>query len=286
MHKNLDSGLGRIAERAGGIARLRPVAQIRARGDRRRIRHRVGTVALSAGAVGLTAVGAAAVVGNSGLGGDRTPVATSPPTSTASPTFVPPASEHISEDMLLTADDLNRVGSGWQPIYTHDDSRRYPFMRCQRDKLTSLGATEILVQTFARPGADEGPATDAAHVIAYFPTKAAAMDAYGAMFQWLEGCSQYATGTGGEPALVGGELVNDTVQPRGPERPAAGAAWQYRFDDNVNDQDAWFDSIGVGTVGQYLTIVTYGDWGQDASYESSQTPGEVLLQDAFAKLPS
>ena len=83
MHKNLDTGLGRIAERAGGTARLRPVAQIRARGDRRRIRHRVGTVALSAGAVGLTAVGAAVVVGNGGLGGgDRTPVATTPPTTT------------------------------------------------------------------------------------------------------------------------------------------------------------------------------------------------------------
>ena len=289
MHNNLDTGLGRIAERAGGTARLRPVAQIRARGDRRRIRHRVGTVALSAGAVGLTAVGAAVVVGNGGLGGgDRTPVATSPPTSTVSPTFVPPASEHISEDMLLTADDLNRVGSGWQPIFTHDDdSGRLPFMRCQRDTLTSLGATEVLVQTFARPGADGDPDTSGAHVIAYFPSQQAAMDANATVFQWLETCEQYATGTNGEPAWVGGGLVNEPVKPRGGEQSAAGTGWQLRFDDNTNDQNAWFDSIGVGVVDpHYLTIVTYGDWGQDANYLPEDNPGMVLLQDAFAKLPS
>jgi hypothetical protein len=286
MPNNLDAGLGRIAERAGGTAKLQPVAQIRVRGDRRRIRHRVGTVALSAGAVGLTAAGVAAVVGNGGLGGgDRTPFATSPPTPTTSPTFLPPASAHISEDMLLTTDQLNRIGSRWQAGLTHnaDDGG---FMRCQRDTLASLGATEVLVQTFTRPGAGGSPATDAGQLIAYFPTKAAATQANGTMFRWLENCAQYATGTGGEPAWVGGGLVSDTVQPRDAERSAAGAAWQLRFDDNVDDQDAWFDSIGVGAVGQYLTIVTYGDWGQDANYEPDQMPGVVLLQDAFAQLPS
>ncbi|HKA68898.1 MAG TPA: hypothetical protein VKG85_07230 [Actinomycetes bacterium] len=276
MHNDLDSGLSRVAERAGGTARLRSVAQIRARGDRRRIQHRVGTVALSVGVVGLTAVGVAAVLGNGGPGGaDRSPVATSPPT-TAAPS--------INEEALLSAADVNRIGPGWRQTSTNRTDYG-SFVRCQRDTLASVGATEVLVRTFGRSGLDDVP-LEASQLIAYFPTNAAATDAYGTVFQWLENCDQYATGTGGEPAWVGGDLVNDTVQPRGAERPATGAAWQYRFDDNIADQDAWFDSIGVGAVGQYLTIVTYGDYGQDANYEPDQMPGVVLLQDAFAKLPS
>ena len=280
MHNELDTSLDRIAERAGGTARLRPVAQIRARGDRRRVRHRVGTAALSVGALGLAATGVASLAANGGLGRDGSQIATQPP-STGGPTTVIPT---ITEDMLLAAANLNRIGPGWQQMSTNrtDDGT---FLRCQQGTLASLGATELLVRTYRRSGYGGVP-LDAGQLIAYFPSAQAAQDAYGTLFRWLEDCEQYATGTGGEPAWAGGDIVNDTVQPRGAERPAVGAAWQYMFDDNVDDQDAWFDSIGVGATGPYLTIVSYGDYGQDANYELGQTPGEVLLQDAFEKLPS
>jgi len=43
-------------------------------------------------------------------------------------------------------------------------------------------------------------------------------------------------------------------------------------------------AIGIGS--RYLTIVSYGDWGQDADYELEQLPGVVLLQKALDKLPA
>ena len=283
MHEDLDTGLGRIADRAGGAVRLRPAAQIRARGDRRRTRHRVGTAALSVGALGLAATGVASLVANGGLGGgDGSPVATQPPTG--GPTTVAPS---ITEDMLLTAADLNRVGPGWQQTDTNrtDDGT---FLRCQRDTLASLGATEVLVRTFQRP-ASGGQVADAGQLIAYFPSSQAAQDANGTLFDWVQTCGDYATGTGGKLAKVGGDIVADTVQRRGPVGPGNGAAWQLMFDDDDRtDEYAWFDSIGIGFMDQpFLTIVTYDDYGQDANYEPlDQMPGVVLLQDAYEKLPS
>jgi len=282
MYEDLDTGLGRIADRAGSAVRLRPVTHIRARGDRRRTRHRVGTAALSVGALGLAATGVASVVANGGLGGDGSPVATSPPSS-GGPTTVAPS---ITDDMLLTADDLNRVGPGWQQTSTNrtDDGT---FLRCQRDTLASLGATEVLVRTFQRSGF-EGVTLDAGQLIAYFPSAQAAQDANGTLFQWVETCADYATGAGGKLAQVGGGPVTNTVQRRGPEGPGNGAAWQLMFDNDRTDEYAWFDSIGIGFMDQpFLTIVTYDDYGQDANYEPlDQMPGIVLLQDAYEKLPS
>ncbi|MCI0689367.1 MAG: hypothetical protein L0Y54_19345 [Sporichthyaceae bacterium] len=283
MREDFDTRLGRLADQAGGSVRLRPPSMIRARGDRRRTRARIGTAAVSAGVVGLGVSGVAVLVAKNNPGdGQRPPVAGSPSVTT-SPTesSQPPA---ITDGMLLTPDDLNKHGTDWtETLTSHTDDGA--FLRCQRDTLASLGATEVAVRTFERPAVDGGT-TAAGHLIAYFPTQEAAEQAYGTLFGWQESCADYATGAGGEPALAGGDMLFDTVQPRGPERPTLGAAWQYMFDDNPDDLNAWFDSTGVGSVGQYLTIVNYGDYGQDANYLPEENPGVVLLQDAFEKLPS
>jgi len=285
MREDFDTRLGRLADQAGGSVRLRPPSMIRARGDRRRTRARIGTAAVSAGVVGLGVSGIAVLVAKNGSGnGPRPPVASSPSVTTGpTPTesSQPPA---IIDGMLLTADDLNQHGTGWEETLTsHTDDGN--FLRCQRETLASLGATEVVVRTFQRPAVDQ-VVSEAGHLIAYFASSEAARAANGTLFNWQETCADYATGAGGEPAWAGGDIVADTVQPRGPERQTLGAAWQFMFDDNPDDLNAWFDSTGIGVVGQYLTIVNYGDYGQDANYLPEDNPAVVLLQDSFEKLPS
>lgn len=301
MYEDLDRRLVRIAERAGHAVRLRPPTQIRVRGDQRRTRHRVGTAALSVGALGLTATGVVIAGDGFGRSGDGAPIGTAPvstpPSQTTPPSQPPPPSQtstpsqgptgdaKITEKMLLTAADLNRVGEGWRVVSTGstDDGN---FLRCQQDTFAALGATEVLVRTFERPPGI-GPATEAGHLIAYFPDKEAAMASNSAVWQWMEDCEQHATGAGGELAWVRGGIAVDTVHRRGPDGPGWGATWGFTFDDeNRTDEYGWFDSVGFGFMEQpYLTVVTYTDYGQDANYDLDQLPGVVLLQDSFAKLP-
>jgi hypothetical protein len=190
----------------------------------------------------------------------------------------------ISADLLLTEDDLNEVGPGWQTVDTGstDDGA---FLRCQRETLAELGATEVLVRTFERPAGD-GPTTTAGHLIAMFPDEASLDAANSAVNDWLTTCEEHATGSSGEPGWVAGSLVVDTVHATRPDHPGSGETWGFTFDDDRTDESGWFDSVGHGIGTPYLTIVSYGDWGQDADYELEQLPGVVLLQKAFDKLPA
>ena len=189
--------------------------------------------------------------------------------------------------MLLTDDNLNQIGQGWQTVSTGkvDDGE---FMRCQQQALEAIGATEVLVRTFERPAAEIGPATQAGHLIAYFRSEDAMPDVNKALNTWLRTCADHATGGDGGLHWVAGALAVDTVHRRGPERPGSGEVWGLTFDDeNTDDEYGWFESVGYGIVAEpYLTIVSYTDWGQDANYELEQLPGVVLLQDAFEKLPA
>lgn len=214
--------------------------------------------------------------------------AAAPPPSSGTPATpssaaTEPAAE-ITEDMLLTEDDLNEVGPGWQIVDTGatDDGE---FLRCQRETLAELGATEVLVRTFERPAGD-GPTTAAGQLIAVFPDQASLDAADEAITDWLITCEVHATGSGEEPDWVAGSLVVDTVHATRPDHPGSGEAWGITFDDDRTDDYGWFDSIGHGIGSAYLTVVTYGDWGQDANYELAQLPGVVLLQKAFDRLPA
>jgi hypothetical protein len=151
--------------------------------------------------------------------------------------------------------------------------------------LAELGAAEVLVRTFERPAGD-GPTTTAGHLIAVFPDEASLDAANEAVDDWLTTCEEHATGRGGEPGWVAGSLVVDTVHATRPGHPGSGETWGFTFDDDRTDEYGWFDSVGHGVGSPYLTIVSYGDWGQDANYELQQLPGVVLLQKALDKLPA
>ena len=236
--------------------------------------------AVAALALGLTLSGCGNSTVDSGLEG--LPSSSGTPATPSSSTS-DPATE-ISEDLLLTEDDLNEVGPGWQTVDTGatDDGA---FLRCQRETLAELGATEVLVRTFERPSSD-GPTTAAGHLIAVFPDEASLDAANEAVSDWLTTCEEHATGGSGEPGWVAGALAVDTVHATQPGHPGSGETWGFTFDDDRTDEYGWFDSVGHGIGSPYLTIVTYGDWGQDANYELEQLPGVVLLQRAFDKQPA
>ena len=236
--------------------------------------------AVAALALGLTLSGCGDGTVDSGSAGQ--PSSSGTPT-TPSPSATEPATE-ISEDLLLTEDDLNEVGPGWQPVDTGstDDGT---FLRCQRETLAELGATEVLVRTFERPAID-GATTTAGHLIAVFPDAASLDAANEAVNDWLTTCEEHATGGSGEPGWVAGALAVDTVHATEPGQPGSGETWGFTFDDDRTDEYGWFDSVGYGIGSRYLTIVTYGDWGQDADYDLDQLPGVVLLQQAFDNLPA
>src|SRR5262245_46712116 len=98
--------------------------------------------AAAALALGLTLSGCGDRTHGPGSAG-TTPSTGTP--ATPSPTPTEPASE-LGEDMLLTAADLNEVGPGWQTVDTGstDDGA---VLRCQRETLAELGATEVLVRS-------------------------------------------------------------------------------------------------------------------------------------------
>ena len=235
------------------------------------------TIAALALGLTLTGCGASTVDVRSA---EPPPASRTPATPSSS---AKPAAD-ISADLLLTEDDLNEVGPGWQTIDTGstDDGA---FLRCQRETLAELGATEVLVRTFERPAGD-GPTTTAGHLIAMFPDEASLDAANSAVNDWLTSCEEHATGGSGKPGWVAGSLVVDTVHATRPDHPGSGETWGLTFDDDRTDESGWFDSVGHGIGTPYLTIVSYGDWGQDAEYELEQLPGVVLLQKAFGKLPA
>ena len=237
-------------------------------------------MAAAALALGLTLSGCGDTPADAGSAGQ-------PPASSGTPTVSPSPSEsatQLSEDMLLTEDDLNEVGPGWQTVDTGstDDGA---FLRCQREALAALGATEVLVRTFERPAVD-GETTNAGHLIAVFPDEATLDAANEAVNEWLSTCADHATGGGGEPRWIAGTMAVDTVHGTRPDHPGSGETWGFTFDDDRTDETGWFDSVGYGILSPYLTIVSYGDWGQDANYDLENLPGVVLLQAAFDKLPA
>lgn len=236
--------------------------------------------AAAALALGLTLSGCGDSTNDPGSAGQ--PPSTGTPATPSSPATEP--ATQLGDDMLLTEDDLNGVGPGWQIADTGstDDGA---FLRCQRETLAQLGATEVLVRTFERPSTD-GPSTTAGHLIAVFPDEASLDAANEAVNDWLTTCEEHATGGNGEPGWVAGSLVVDTVHGTEPDHPGSGETWGFTFDDDRTDEYGWFDSVGHGIGSRYLTIVSYGDWGQDANYELEQLPGVVLLQEAFDKLPA
>lgn len=231
--------------------------------------------AAAAGALVLTLSGCADSTVDAG------PAEPTPSNETSATTV--PATE-LTGDMLLTADDVNEVGPGWRTVDTGSTDNG-AFLRCQRETLTELGATEILVRTFERPSSD-GPTTAAGHLIAEFPDGGSLDAANESVNDWLTACEHYATGATGKPGWVAGSLVVDTVHATRPDQPGSGETWGLTFDDDRTDEYGWFDSVGHGVGSHYLTIVSYGDWGQDANYELEQLPGVVLLQEAFDKLPA
>ncbi|HEX2499787.1 MAG TPA: hypothetical protein VHO00_13390 [Actinomycetes bacterium] len=215
--------------------------------------------------------------------GSAEPAPSSGTPATPSSAATGPAVE-ITEDMLLTESDLNEIAPGWQRIDTGstDDGA---FLRCQQETLAELGSTEVLVRTFERPSSD-GPTTTAGQLIAVLPDEVLLDAANEAVNDWLTTCAEYATGGSEEPGWVAGSLVVDTVHATRPDHPGSGEAWGLTFDDDRTDEYGWFDSVGHGIGSPYLTVVRYGDWGQDANYELEQLPGVVLLQKALDKLPA
>ncbi|MCI0687936.1 MAG: hypothetical protein L0Y54_11960 [Sporichthyaceae bacterium] len=249
-----------------------------------------------AAAIAIAAGLALALTGCGETPGTAQPVGPGAPAPSVTPTTAAPSptpEPNLSEDLLLTDDNFNAIGEGWETVSTGSDDDG-DFLLCQPAMLASLGATEVLVRTFERPGAEispdgvTAPNTVGGHLIAYFGDDADMSEVNQAVNTWLRTCADHPITDGGDVLhFVKGALAVDTVHPRGPERPGSGEVWGFTFDDeNTDDYYGWFPSVGYGIVGPYLTIVNYTDWGQDANYDTDKLPGVVLLQDAFDKLPS
>ena len=254
---DLDAALDHLDASTRTLVRVRPAEEIRTRGARR---HRARVGALSAAAA-VVAVAVVAGYLSTGSGPHRS----APPavTTTATPTHA--TLRTVSDELLLTPDNLPWLqGGSWTGGTTRDEAAiSDPAHSCEHSTLTALGALEARQRdwTYVTPA---GSGTRYRQVVGSYASDAEAVSAAGALATVFARC----TPTGLTHAHVGRAVSGLTAQDaRG--LPVA-TADVYEISGTVSGTEGRFEYVAVGRRGNAVVLMVLSqNGGQDSNLDQS-----------------
>ena len=157
---------------------------------------------------------------------------------------------------------------------------RRPFGTCHKFAMTSIGATNAAVRTYAPARRDAG--ATAANLVATFPDVKTAKRAYEVLKSWRTQCGEELSRHDSRDI---GQLQPVDL-PAGTPPTKVSASWYLLiYGPAKSDPDAgYFDAQGLARVGKMISVLEMRLVGQDYNYELGQEPMVGAVTASVARL--